>query len=95
MDSAKNVTARFVALLPQKTLSVKKIGEGRVLSSEGKIDCGNVCMAGFDVRSTAVLTVTPADGYKFKAWSGACSGSKACRVKMTLNKVVTARFLKK
>ena len=42
---------------------------------------------------TAVaVTATPAAGYTFSSWSGACTGTGACSVTMNANKTVTANF---
>ena len=38
------------------------------------------------------LTPTPAAGWSFSSWSGACTGSEACVVTMEDNKSVTATF---
>src|SRR5205085_6677599 len=38
------------------------------------------------------VTAHPARGSGFAGWSGACSGRGACRVKMTAERTVTARF---
>ncbi len=39
------------------------------------------------------VTATPASGYVFDHWSGACSGSSTCSVTMNANKSVTANFV--
>ena len=39
------------------------------------------------------LTATPATGWTFSAWTGACTGSGACVVTMDGNKTVTATFI--
>ena len=38
------------------------------------------------------VTATPAAGYAFSSWSGACSGAGACAVTMDADKSVTANF---
>jgi uncharacterized repeat protein (TIGR02543 family) len=38
------------------------------------------------------ITATPAAGYEFDHWSGACTGSGTCQVTMDANKTVTAHF---
>jgi len=38
------------------------------------------------------LTATPAAGYQFSGWSGACTGNGACSVLMNASKNVTATF---
>jgi uncharacterized repeat protein (TIGR02543 family) len=39
-----------------------------------------------------VLTATPASGYTFSGWSGACTGTSTCSVTMSAAKAVTATF---
>jgi uncharacterized repeat protein (TIGR02543 family) len=38
------------------------------------------------------ITATPAAGYAFNSWSGACTGTGACSVTMDVDKTVTANF---
>lgn len=96
LDSTKSVQASFIAnasTKPQRKLTIKKIGEGTVTDSTGKIKCGNTCYGSFDKGSKVSLTVIPSQGFKFKKWMGACSGKKACRTKMGINKTVRAKFV--
>ncbi len=39
------------------------------------------------------ITATPASGYQFDHWSGACTGSDTCQVTMTGDMTVTAHFI--
>ena len=41
---------------------------------------------------SVTLTATPATGYIFAGWSGACSGTGTCQVTMTGPESVTAQF---
>jgi hypothetical protein len=43
--------------------------------------------------SVVNVTATPASGYEFSSWSGACTGSGACSVTMDADKAVTAHFI--
>lgn len=80
----------------QVQLEVVKIGEGTVVSSMGGIDCGSVCSASLDTGSIVTLTAEPAEGYKFKRWSGAgCAGKKPCAVRLNKSKTVKAKFVPK
>jgi len=69
---------------------------GKVTSgtSLGSINCGNggyICKVIYG--GTVTLTATPAVGYIFKGWSGACTGTTtSCTVNMTVAKSVTATF---
>lgn len=44
--------------------------------------------------STVNVTATPATGYAFDYWSGACTGSGTCSIEMTEDENVTAHFVK-
>jgi uncharacterized repeat protein (TIGR02543 family) len=46
----------------------------------------------YDSNTTVTATATPATGYVFSGWSGACTGTGACSVKMNSNKTLTASF---
>src|SRR5207253_3032994 len=79
---------------PGRRLTVLKRGSGRgsVTSSPAGINCGASCSHGFDNGRAVTLTARPARGSRFAGWSGACSGSGGCRVKLTADRTVTARF---
>ena len=48
--------------------------------------------ATYDYGTVVELTATPATGYHFVEWTGACTGSGACSVTMDDNKSVSATF---
>ena len=77
-----------------RRLKVLKKGSGRgsVTSSPAGINCGASCSHGFDNGRSVTLTTRAARGSWFAGWSGACSGKGGCRVKMTAERTVTARF---
>jgi len=93
MSSAKTVTAKFTKI-PQYTLTVtvSPSASGKVTSSVGGINCGNggtACSA--ILGENVTLTATPAVGYSFKAWSGACTGiATTCTVSVTATMPVIA-----
>jgi uncharacterized repeat protein (TIGR02543 family) len=65
-------------------------GSGIVTSSPSGIDCGTACTA--TIQATSVtLSATPAAGYVFTGWSGACSGTGTCTISATPASV-TATF---
>jgi Tol biopolymer transport system component len=75
-------------------LVVGTSGSGKVVG--GKIDCGRTCAGTFLERKTVELTAKPARGYRFKRWSGACSGtSLTCTVRLDTSKMVTAVFVRR
>ncbi|MGZ8414501.1 MAG: InlB B-repeat-containing protein, partial [Gemmatirosa sp.] len=99
------ILARF-DLTPTQLLTVEGInsvtpGTGTVTSSPSGINCtvtGNAesgtCTGTFALNANVSLTPTPASGYVFSAWSGACSGSTVpCVVPMNGPRTVGALFV--
>jgi len=76
----------------QFTLSVTDVGNGTVTSNDGHINCGTTCSYNYDNGAQVTLTATPASGWTFAGWSGACSGTGSCQLTMTQNLSVTATF---
>jgi hypothetical protein len=89
MNAEESVTATFV---PGVTLSVSDSGNGTVTSSPSRINCGSTCSASFATGSQVTLNETPASGWSFTGWSGACSGTGSCVVTMNTAESVTATF---
>ena len=91
--SSYSVTATFT-LIPASSypVAVGKSGEGTVTSSPGGIDCGSSCSASFDTGSNVTLNASPASGWTFGGWSGACSGTGSCSLSIDGPKSVTATF---
>ncbi len=86
----KTVTANFE---PGKTLTVTKTGSGAVTSSPSGVNCGSTCATPFQVGTEVTLTATPAAGYGFAYWSGACTGAAlTCKVVMNDDTQVAALF---
>jgi hypothetical protein len=87
------VNATFVRARPsQFPLAVTVSGSGKVTSQPGGIDCGATCTAQFATDSTVTLTATPTPGWSFSGWTGACSGTGTCPVKMGDPRTVAATF---
>ncbi|HEX4870774.1 MAG TPA: DUF4394 domain-containing protein, partial [Nevskiaceae bacterium] len=78
---------------PQFALSVTKTGSGTVTSTPAGIDCGTVCTANYVSGTVVSLTATPAAGFVFDGWSGACTGSGACSVTVDQARSVGATFI--
>jgi uncharacterized repeat protein (TIGR02543 family) len=72
------------------TLTVTKSGSGTV-SAPG-ITCGNDCTEAYASGTQVTLTASPASGYVFSGWSGACTGTGGCSVTMNAARSVTAIF---
>ena len=77
---------------PRQTLTVKKVGNARIVSSPPGIDCGDVCSAEFEVGTVVTLTAIPDPGWNFAGWEGACQGNAGCVVTVDAGKSVTASF---
>ncbi|MFZ1494731.1 MAG: reprolysin-like metallopeptidase, partial [Candidatus Competibacter denitrificans] len=92
MAAAKSVTATFTAI-PKYTLMVYRSGSGTVASTSAGIACGTDCSEAYEANTVVTLTATPAAGYRFGGWSGACVGTGECAVTMAAAKSVTATFI--
>jgi uncharacterized repeat protein (TIGR02543 family) len=87
MNGNKVVTATFTVLPPvtyQLTIGVAPAGGGMTTPAAGTYT--------FAEGTVVDVTATPAAGYMFTGWSGACENSGACDVTMDANKAVTATF---
>jgi Tol biopolymer transport system component len=80
---------------PTFTLTVTKFGSGRGTvrsTSAGGIKCGADCSEAYAAGTVVRLIARPLGGSTFDGWSGACTGTGACRVTMDSAKTVRARF---
>jgi hypothetical protein len=75
-------------------LTVQNIGNGSgtVGSNPAGIDCGIACGADFTSTPVALGVNSLGNETGFGGWGGACSGTGACSVALTANKMVTATF---
>lgn len=89
MSEAKKVVAEFKAK-PKFKLTVKVSGSGTVKGTG--INCPGDCEQEFFKGEEVPLTQTPATGFEFKGWGGTCSGTGACKVKMSTVQEATATF---
>jgi len=85
MTADRSVTAHFDAVATGNTLTTTASPSGG----------GSVTGAGiYSPGDSATVTATPATGYRFDRWSGACTGSGACEVAMSQVRSVTAIFVR-
>ena len=85
MDGNKSVTATFTEIPPAEyTLTTNTVGNGTVTKDPDQ--------ATYTDGTVVDVTATPACGWSFSGWSGACSGTGACEVTMNSNRSVTATF---
>jgi len=81
-----------IAVPSSYLLSITTAGSGTVTSTPAGLSCGNTCSATFSGGTSIVLTATPASGFTFGGWSGACSGTGACTLTLEAAANVTAIF---
>ena len=90
------------AVLRTLTVTGSGSGDGVVTSSPQGIDCtvtagtaaATGCKAQFSDGIVVTLTATPKSGHAFRGWFGPCSGTGTCKLTMTADRTVEARFLK-
>ena len=76
----------------QLTVQAAGAGGGTISSNPAGINCGQACSASFSSGTQVTLTASPAANSFFTGWSGACSGTGACKVTLTQNASVMANF---
>lgn len=90
MSMARSTTATFTPVT--YALTVTRTGSGSVTSAPAGIACGSDCSESYSSGTSVTLTATPASGYTFGGWGGACAGTAGCTVSMTTARNVTATF---
>ncbi|MBI3073202.1 MAG: SBBP repeat-containing protein [Deltaproteobacteria bacterium] len=65
---------------------------GIVVSDPAGIYCGAQCVHEFDDGAEVTLIPTPLEGLAFTGWSGACTGTGPCTLRMTEPRFVQASF---
>ena len=78
--------------LETTVLAVAIAGHGSVTSVPGGIACGADCSESYAIGTVVTLSATPAADSIFAGWSGACSGTGRCTVRLDAVKTVTATF---
>jgi len=74
------------------SLTVTTSGQGVVTSTDGGINCPGTCTHNYPPQTQVALSATPATGWAFTGWGGACSGTGSCQVTMNQNVNVSAGF---
>jgi uncharacterized repeat protein (TIGR02543 family) len=78
----------------QLTTVINRPGNGTVYSQPSGIACSvnTNCQIPLLAGDSVTLTATPATGFVFAGWSGACTGADVCNLIMSANRNVTANF---
>ena len=96
MDGDKTVVAQFDtnADFNRFILTVAKTGNGTgtVKADDGGIDCGTDCAQSYAPGSVVLLRAMSGAYSQFTGWSGDCSGTGICSIKMNSDKGVKADF---
>ena len=82
-----------MAYLLYETLTVTTAGNGTVTSTDGFISCPGTCSHTYPAGTQVTLNTTPAQGWAFSGWTGACSGVGPCNVTISQNQGVTGVFV--
>ena len=89
-DLQDSLWLRLVSQQIRLTLAIA--GRGSVESDVPGVDCTASCGTDWDAGSTVVLEALAADGQRFVRWSGACTGSDRCEVRLDAARSVAALF---
>jgi YVTN family beta-propeller protein len=101
MGSDRKVMAVFLVNQPAKLkVSKKKVnkGDGIVMSSDGKINCGATCKSQDYIDGYVTLSAVANQGSVFAGWEPAavtayCPGTDPCEVRLPKSLTVKARFI--
>jgi hypothetical protein len=93
------VSPRFT--VAQNSISLSGSGSGTVKSTPNGINCtltvgtpSGACDVNFSPNASLTLTATPATGWQFASWGGACAGktTNTCDVQLSQDQQVTVTF---
>jgi hypothetical protein len=94
MTAAESVTASFVPATTTYPITVTASALGTITSNPSGLACGSTCSSSFASGAVVTLTATPASGYTFSSWGGACAGQSGttCSLTMTQAYSVSANY---
>jgi hypothetical protein len=75
-----------------RTIAVRIVGPGRVLSMPPGIDCPGICVAAFPPGTSMTMVAAPPENGSFREWGGPCRGSTGCMFDLTSDDEILAIF---
>ncbi len=91
MSSDLQVGARFSQT---QKVKVSRVGAGKIISTDGMVDCGKKCAVIYDLGSSVTLNALPDQGSRFEGWSGACTGNEpVCNLAIRADIEITGIFV--
>ena len=91
LDNAKRVSANFRKVKSTLTTTVQGGTGGNIVVSG--VNCANQCQTLMAKTDKVAVTASPAAGWRLQKWTGACSGTGTCSVRMSSDKKVGAIFV--
>jgi len=76
------------------TVTLEGAGSGRVSSDPSGIYCQTDCIETYTKNTRIVLSAQPYSGSVFTGWSGDCSGTAPCSIKLKAETAVSANFMR-
>ncbi|MEY4700082.1 MAG: hypothetical protein RL326_269 [Pseudomonadota bacterium] len=78
------------------TLTVRRVGSGRVTSKPAGISCGRACSIAITDSTAITLIARASSRSRFHSWSGSCRHNRPrCVVRMSKARTVRARFTRR
>jgi hypothetical protein len=91
-DTQVSVFFNTVGTTSNQTLTSTVLGGGRITSNSVTLCAGGSCALQVAAGTSLTLVASPAPGFSFTGWTGACTGSTTCTVVMNAASAVTATF---
>jgi len=79
---------------PRPTLTVRVVGRGRVTSAPAGLRCPGTCAAKYPSGTDVSLAAKPAKGWRFSRWSSPYGSRSGCGVALTVDRTVSATFVR-
>ena len=94
IGTAESVSAAFTPI--HHSLAVSVVGGGSVSAGSGIVSgctsSAGTCSGTYAEGEAIALSATPAVGFAFAGWSGACGGTGPCHLTIAADTAVTANF---